>query len=174
MELDQLGTALRSAIDLNAKYYAALLKLSTDYLQSLGALIIPSTATPGPASTATPVSPVPPLLLAARAGEEAQTAFAVTNSLSQPITARVVIRGDEIARRVRAVPETMMLQPGEHCVVKASLLMDASIEVNRDVRGEFAIPELSSQTVPFVVRRLPDSSSAAGSSTTAGEAKPEI
>jgi len=171
--MDQLGMALRSAIDLSAKYYAGLLKLSTDYLQSLGTLIVPFTDASGKAATAAPAPPVPPLLLAARAGEEARTAFLVTNSLSQQVTTRVVIRGGEVARRVQSMPETMTLQPGEHSVVQATLVMDASIEVNRDVSGEFAIPELSSKTIPFVVRRLPDSSSAPRSATAGGESKPE-
>lgn len=164
MNLDRLGDTLRSALDLNARYYAALLDLSTGYLKSLGALVAAGAETPEEGESVPPpqTRPAAPLLLAARAGEEAAAAFVVENTLAQPVTASVVARGTGSATRAVAVPETMTLQPGEETVVRVSVPIDADVEVGRDHHGEFAIPEMSARSVPFVVRRLPDADPAAG------------
>src|SRR4051812_11927802 len=99
METERLSEALEGAADLSVRYYAGLLKLSTDYLQSLATLVSgagagraePGAATataqaaqtapagqttaPGPAAP-----PRPPLLLAGRAGEDATAAFLIENT----------------------------------------------------------------------------------------------
>ena len=64
MNLDNLGDTLRNPIDLNARYYAALLDLSTGYLKSLGALVAAGAETPQ-AEPAPRTRPTAPLLLAA-------------------------------------------------------------------------------------------------------------
>jgi len=167
MEVEHLGEALKGAVDLSVRYYAGLLKLSTDYLESLGKLVTAA----GTASLQAPVAaaastPRPPLLLAARSGEEATAAFLIENTLSGRVTARVAVQGSGIAAQVAAQPEVVSLGPGEQCVIQARLRIDPSAELGRDYLGELAVPELASRTIPFVVRRLPDEAPAASGSGT--------
>lgn len=168
MEVERLGEALKGAVDLSIRYYAGLLKLSTDYLQSLGTLVAAAgsaAAQPSTAGVAAP-PPRPPLLLAAVAGEDATAAFLIENTLSERVTARVVVRGGGIAGRVSARPEVVSLGPGEQCVIQVRVPIDGGIEAGRDHTGELAVPELASRTIPFVVRRLPGESAAAPGSGT--------
>jgi hypothetical protein len=163
MEVERLGEALKGAVDLSIRYYAGLLKLSTDYLQSLGTLVSAagSAATPPPAAGAAAAPPRPPLLLAAVAGEDATAAFLIENTLGERVTARVVVRGGGVAGHVTARPEVVSLRSGEQCVIQVRVPVDGAIEVGRDHIGELAVPELASRTIPFVVRRLPGESGAA-------------
>jgi hypothetical protein len=168
---DRLGAALKGAVDLNLRFYTALLKLSTDYVQSLGDLVStagagavaagatasqqPSGAAP-PRAGAAPTPPIPPLLLAARAGADAVAAFVVENSLGRAVTARVAVRGEGVAGRAAVRPEVVSLGPGERCAVEVRVPVDASVEAERDHLGELSVPELAGRTIPFVVRRLAD------------------
>lgn len=159
MEMNRLGDALKSAVDLSMQYYTGLLQLSTNYIQSLGTLmatnsIITSASSP---AAAVPASIRPPLLLAASAGQEAVASFLVENTMTARVTARVsVIQSADAAARVSAQPEVVALGPGEQSVIQARVRIDPGMQVGRDHVGEFAIPELASRTIPFVVRRLPD------------------
>lgn len=163
LDLDRLQESLKSAIDLNTRFYSSLLDLSTQYLRALGGIV---TGAPGPGGDAETraggrtgagtAPPTPPLLLAARAGEQARAAFVVENTLPQAVSARVVPRGLAAGVRVAVEPETVSLDPGAQCVVQISAAIGPELDSGRDYPGELAIPELASRTVPFVVRRLPD------------------
>jgi len=169
----QLGETLKSALDISLRYYGGLLQLSTGYLQSLGALLArqehgPAAAGPAAgaapaaaASAARPAPPFPPLLLAAIAGREATASFAVENTLSRPVTARLEVRGAGPAARLVPHPELVALDPGEQCVVQARVTIDADMPLGQDLLGELAVPELASRTIPFVIRRLPEADAAA-------------
>jgi hypothetical protein len=161
VNLGRLGETLKAAIDLNGRYYGALLQLSTEYLRSLGNMLTevveqsPSVS----AGNSPPASQgmTPPMLLAAHAGEEARGAFMIENTLRQAVTARVVVSGAGAAGRAVVEPESVGLKPGEECVVQIAVAIDDRVVPGRDEPGEIAIPQLASRTVPFVVRRLADS-----------------
>jgi hypothetical protein len=173
VDFNRLQDSLKNAIDLNTRFYSSLLDLSTQYLRALGSIIAttgqgqsgpgqsgdPHARPAGPQSNAGG-SPTPPLLLAARAGEEARAAFIVENTLPHGVSARVVPRGLSTAVRLVVQPETVTLAPGGQSVVQLSAPIGKELDSERDYPGELAIPELASRTIPFVVRRLPD---AAGS-----------
>lgn len=168
MEVERLGEALKGAVDLSIRYYAGLLKLSTDYLQSLGTLVSAAgSAAAQPPAGSTTAPPRPPLLLAGVAGEDATAAFLIENTLAGRVTARIVVRGGDIAGRVTARPEVVSLGRGEQCVIQVRVPIDAAIEAGRDYPGELAVPELASRSIPFVVRRLPGEGGAAVGSGTA-------
>jgi hypothetical protein len=168
MSGDRVAEALRGAVDLNVRYVTALLKLSTDYLQSLGSLVgaVGGAGAAGPqAATAAPAGrapPVPPLLLVGHAGEEARAAFLVHNALAGPVTAQVVVRGEGSAARAIAEPATLALDPGREAVVTLRVMLDAAVPTECDHPGEIAIPGLSARTIPFVVRRVEGPPPAAG------------
>jgi hypothetical protein len=163
MGVDIFGEALKGAVDLSVRYYAGLLKLSTDYVQSLGTLITSAgssiadpTSHRSAATNVAPVPPRPPLLLAARAGEDAIAAFLIDNTLSERVTARIVVHGSGVAAHAVVQPEVVSLGPGEQCVVQVRVRVDTSTGSGRDQVGEIAVPELASKTIPFVVRRMRD------------------
>ena len=152
----QTGETLKSALDLSARYYAGLLELSTGYLQALGALVAKKDGgTPAPPQRSAP-APLPPLLLAGTAGEDAAASFLVENTLAERVTARLVVRASGPAGRLAAHPEVVALNPGEQCVIQARVRIDTDMPVGQDLFGELAVPELASRTIPFVIRRLPD------------------
>ena len=169
METERLGAALKDAADLSVRYYAGLLKLSTDYLQSLASLVSvagtglsqPAAAPVPPSAGAAAVPPRPPLLLAGKAGEDAVAAFLIENTLASQVTARVAIQGMGAAAHAAAQPPVVSLAPGEQCVVQLRVRIDPAIEPGRDHVGELSVPELASRTIPFVVRRLADPPDAA-------------
>ncbi|MBX6320847.1 MAG: hypothetical protein IRY94_03380 [Rhodospirillaceae bacterium] len=158
LDLDRLQASVRSAIDLNTRFYSSLLDLSTQYLRALGGIV--AGAAPGPqagsAAARAAAPPTPPLLLAARAGEQARAAFIVENTLPHAVSARVVPSGLGTAVRIAVEPETVNLEPGAQCVVQVSAAIGPELATDRDYPGELAIPELASRAVPFVVRRLAD------------------
>jgi hypothetical protein len=155
LDLDLIGDKLKSAIEINSRYSAALLDLSTSYLKSIGA-ILAATGKPGDARTRPQSEVVPPLLLAASVGESAQGSILVKNTLGYRVRAQVVPRGEGVASAVIVTPKAVQLEPGEQHTLQISVRIGADLRVNGDYPGELTIPELSSRTIPFVVRRLPD------------------
>jgi len=111
VDLGLLDTTLKATLELNKRFYAALLELSTNYWTSVGQILGNATmggsASPAPEASPAPAQAMtPPLLLAARAGEKAGAAFVVDNKLKQAVTARVEARGDAVGPvAARANPE---------------------------------------------------------------------
>lgn len=150
------GETLKTAVDLSLRYYSGLWRLATDYLQAIGGLMMKAEP-PAPASpAAAAATPMPPLLLAARVGEDAVASFIVENSLAEQVTARLAVQAEGAAARLVAQPETVVLAPGEQCVIQARVRIDEDMTVGQDCHGALAVPELASRTVPFVIRRLAD------------------
>lgn len=150
------GETLRTAVDLSLRYYSGLWRLATDYLRAIGSLAVnggtPAAPQPAPPSAA----PMPPLLLAGRAGEDAMASFIVENTLGEQVTARLEVQASGAAARLTAQPEAVVLGPGEQCVIQARVRIEDDMAVGEDCFGALAVPELASRTVPFVIRRLAD------------------
>jgi hypothetical protein len=149
------GETLKSALDLSIKYYSGLLELSTNYLQAIGSLVTRG-GEAGHHRANPDAAPSPPLLLVARPGEEATASFLVQNTLREGVTARISVRAAGPAAALMVDPQTASLAPGEQCVVRARVTISPEMVVGQDYHGEFAVPELASRTIPFVIRPLAD------------------
>jgi hypothetical protein len=174
MDLGRLKDVVRDAALLNIRFYASVVDMSRDLLQSLKVAIEDSGRTPsGPVRNVSPTGPAtPPLILAARAGEHAEGAFVVVNNLQLPVTATIEVAGDIDRDKIRISPQGKMLAPGEQFAVHISVKIDETLEMGRDRHATIAIPGLASRSIPFIVRRLPDSAEPDAASTDAMEAAP--
>ena len=154
------GETLKTAVDLSLRYYSGLWQLATDYVKALGSLAANGSAGDPAVRSQAAAPPMPPLLLAGRAGEEAVASFIVENTLGEQVTARLEVKATGPAAALVAQPETVVLGPGEQCVVQARVRIDEAMPLGEDCHGALAVPELASRTVPFVIRRLADPASA--------------
>jgi hypothetical protein len=174
MDLGRLKDVVRDAALLNIKFYASVIDISRDLLQSLKVAIEGSGRTPSaPLRNVNPTGPAtPPLMLAARAGEQAEGTFVIVNNLQLPVTATVEVSGDIDRDKIRISPQGKMLAPGEQSAVHISVKIDETLEVGRDRHATIAIPGLASRSIPFIVRRLPDSAVSDAALTGAVESAP--
>jgi len=153
--MSRVTDLLKSAVELNLKYTSTLLHLSKDYLKDASDVITrePSAApAPAPAPTATPRAP---LLIAGRSGETGNAAFALNNPSDKAIAVHLVVQGDLGDDRVQLEPARFELTPGEQAIVRIVVPFDDKLPENHDHVGQVIAPGLSSQGVPFIVRRLP-------------------
>jgi hypothetical protein len=176
MDLGRLKDVLRDAALLNIRFYASVVDMSRDLLQSLKEAIEDGGRTPsGPARNVNPAAPAtPPLILAARAGELAEGAFVVMNNLQLPVTATIEVAGDIEHDKIRISPQSKMLAPGDQLAVHISIRIDETLEVGRDRHATIAIPGLASRSIPFIVRRLPGSAESDAVPANAVEPAPAI
>src|ERR1700743_1773158 len=91
----RVGETLKTALDLSIKYYTGLFRLSSDYLQAVGSLVAKNgeaTQNQATSGSAPGSPPSPPLLLAAKPGNDATASFLVENTLKEGVTARFAAR----------------------------------------------------------------------------------
>lgn len=145
---------LRSGAELNLRYASALMDLSRGYLRDVTEIVRREpAAAPAPATPAAPVAR-PPLLLAGRAGELANAAYAISNPTDREMPVQLQLQGGPAG--VRVEPERFTLAPGGSAVVRVLAPVDAAWPVDKDQVGHVVAPGLSAPAVPFVVRRLAD------------------
>jgi hypothetical protein len=176
-------------LDANLKYYEALGKVTSDYVAALSKAILPGPLSfklpfgvPSPHAHSAPpeTGPVarssgPLLVLEAPAGSTAHSAFVISNALPREATAPVMVsalrteRGTEIHPPVRVVPGSLSLAPGEKGVVQLLVTIGDDMQEGTDYFGVIRVPDLSTEQIPFVVRRV---SRAAPSPATAPARKP--
>jgi hypothetical protein len=143
---------LKSAVELNLKYTSTLLHLSKDYLKDAGEVI---TRDPAPAPAPEPPGTArAPLLIAGRSGETGNAAFALNNPGDKEMAVHLVVQGDLGDDRVKLDPSRLGLKPGGQAIVRIVVAFDDKLPVNHDYVGQVVAPGLSSQGVPFIVRRL--------------------
>jgi O-phosphoseryl-tRNA(Cys) synthetase len=158
---------LRRALEANLKYYAALGRLTVDYLEALGSIArqveIPArtlTFRQTPSEPAAP-APAPPAVtvLEAEAGGTAIGVFLVENLLTEkvsaPVSASAVAAPDgrEVAVPLAFDPEVVVLEPGEQILVRVAARVDDGLEADVSYRAEVAVPGVIGTRVPIVVRR---------------------
>ena len=158
---------LRRALEANLQYYAALGRLTVDYLEALGSIArqveVPArTLTFRQTAPATPApAPAPPAVtvLEAEAGGTAIGVFLVENLLTEkvsaPVSASAVAAPDgrEVTVPLAFDPEVVVLEPGEQILVRVAARVDDGLEADVSYRAEVAVPGVIGTRVPIVVRR---------------------
>jgi hypothetical protein len=158
---------LRRALEANLQYYAALGRLTVDYLEALGSIArqveVPArTLTFRQTAPATPApAPAPPAVtvLEAEAGGTAIGVFLVENLLTEKVSAPVSASalaapdGREVAVPLAFDPEVVVLEPGEQILVRVAARVDDGLEADVSYRAEVAVPGVIGTRVPIVVRR---------------------
>jgi len=160
---------LKGAVELNLRYTSTLLHLSKDYLKDANVVLSRGGQPAAPAEDgAAPPAPRAPLLIAGRAGETGNGAFAINNPTDREMNVHLVVQGELGERVVSIDPARLALKPGEGAIVRILASIDDTLAVDHDHVGSVAAPGLTSQGVPFIVRRLPD---AAASEPGTGKAR---
>ena len=154
--MSRVTELLKSAVELNLRYTSTLLHLSKDYLKDANGVIAREVApTPAPAPDPPPAQR-PPLLVVGRSGEVANGAFAINNPGEREIAVHLVVQGEVDERHVQVEPARLSLKPGEGAIVRILARIDEKLPLEQDLPGAVVAPGLSSQGVPFIVRRLAD------------------
>jgi hypothetical protein len=155
--MSRVTDLLKSAVELNLRYTSTLLHLSKDYLKDANGVITREAAAPAPAPAPdAPPAQRPPLLVVGRSGELANGAFAINNPGEREIAVHLVLQGEVDERHVRVEPSRLNLKPGEGAIVRILARIDEKLPLEQDLPGAVVAPGLSSQGVPFIVRRLAD------------------
>ena len=170
---DADSDVLRRALEANLQYYAALGRLTVDYLQALGSIVrqveVPANlanrtitfrpSAPAPAAPA-PASPPPAVMvLEAESGGTAIGVFLVENLLAEKVAAPVSASafvgpdGREAAVPLAFDPEVVMLEPGEQILVRVTAQVGPDLEEEVSYRAELAVPGVTGTKVPIVARR---------------------
>jgi hypothetical protein len=163
----------RRALELNIRYYSSLGKLTVEYLSDLAGAMSAQTASraetqgappPGPqaspaAAPAKPAAAEAVMMLEGEAGSTALGVFLVGNSFPNEVTATISSSPmtDESGRQAKVAfvfdPPVIALRPGEQLLVRASAVIDSSLEPGVRYRGEFSIPELRGTRIPVIIKR---------------------
>lgn len=193
--LDQI---FRRALEANARYYEALGQVTTDYLKALAGVVgefrLPSqlggraaglgaarpvAAPPAPVAPTDPVKAASAMVLEGVAGQEAVGAFMVQNHFSQKVAAPVVVSafldpsGAELRPALAFEPDVVALEAGEQVLVRVTASIDERLRPGIAYRGEVAVPGLSGDRVPLVLRRRVAASEGAKAPGTRAKAAPK-
>jgi hypothetical protein len=163
--MSRVGDLLKGALELNLRYTSTLLNLSKDYLRDAN-VVLTNRMQPLPAGQANAGNAPAraPLLIVGRAGETGNAAFAINNPRDHEMNVHLMVQG-ELAQQVVSVdPAQLTLKPRGSAVVRILARIDDGLQPERDHLGSVVAPGLSTQGVPFIVRRLPDTA-ASGYST---------
>jgi len=164
-EKTPLEEIARRAYDANLRYWEAVGRATSEYVQAVSRLWAdaPLAWAPqqrGPTATAEPSSyPPPALLLEGAAGSEARSVVMLTNDLTREVEAGVVASsltgpgGETAPVRVHAEPEVVKLAPGSRTPVTLSVQLTDALAPGVDYRGEVNVPGLSPRGVAVIVRR---------------------
>lgn len=143
---------LKSAVEMNLRYTSTLLHLSRDYLKEVNGVIA------GEPSEAPPTEPAPPrapLLIAGRAGEVAQGAFALNNPNSREMNVHLLVQSSELSeKQVKVEPSRMVVKAQQSATVRILVNVDDTMSLEQDHVGQVVAP--GSLPIGFIVRRLRD------------------
>lgn len=147
----KLSETIRSASAVNLKYSAELLNLGREYVRAFTSAISEGETTREPEPRR------PPLLLAGKAGETANAAFAIGNSGNLKGTVTLTVEGDFADTKVTVDPERLSLDSGGgEVIVRILAKIGRKAEAGQDYTGTVLIPEMDHRLTDFVVRKLPD------------------
>ena len=147
----KLSETIRSASAVNLKYSAELLNLGREYVRAF------TSAVSEGQEAREPEARRPPLLLAGKAGETANAAFAIGNRGNVKGTVTLVVSGDFSDTKVTVDPERLSLEDGSgEVIVRVLAKIGRKTEAGKDYTGTVLIPEMDHRLTDFVVRKLPD------------------
>jgi hypothetical protein len=160
--MSRMTELLKGAVELNLRYTSTLLHLSKDYLKDANVVLTrgPEAAPPSGSEDPTP-TPRPPLLVVGRAGETGNAAFAINNPSDREMNVHLLVQGELAEPAVTVDPARLTLKAGDSAIVRILSRIDDKLPVDRDHVGSVVAPGLTSQGVPFIVRRLPDAAATA-------------
>ena len=158
--MSRVTDLIKGAVELNLRYTSTLLHLSKDYLKDAGTVFTRDEA-PAPPPAAPGPPPRAPLLLAGRSGDTANAAFAINNPGDKEMNVHLLAQGELGDERVQLDPVRFTLKAGAATIVRILVAIDDKLQAERDYNGSVVAPGLSSQGVPFIVRRLADTAPAA-------------
>jgi hypothetical protein len=171
--MSRVSDLFKGALELNLRYTSTLLNLSKEYLRDANVVLTngiqPAAADPAEAAAAAAARP--PLLIVGRAGDTGNGAFAVNNPRDSEISVHFVTQGELGEGIVSVDPVRLTLQPHASAIVRILAHIDDNLPVDRDHVGSVVAPGLSTQGIPFIVRRLPDSDARRPSSAKAAPPK---
>ena len=170
----------KGAVALNLKYASTLVNLGKEYLEEVSKVVIavasaqtsaqtsaqaPALAPAQAPTAAGDAAPAvrPALLVLGRSGETGNAAFALNNPSDKTIGVQLVVQGDLDDGVALLEPAQFSLKPGEQTLVRILVAFDERLPADQDRVAQVVAPGLSSQGVPFIVRRLGVSSSVAPS-----------
>lgn len=147
----KLSNTIRGASAVNLRYSAELLNLARDYVRDFAdAVTAPVREEPD-----TPRSR-PTLLLAGRAGEVANAAFALAGSGRNKGTVTLKVEGDFADSEVTVEPERVTLTEGGEAIVRILARVGKQMPAGTDFPGAVVIPEFDHRITGFVLRKLGD------------------
>lgn len=153
---NRLISVAKNILDLNLRTTTAVLHLAKDYVKAFDG-VVRQAGDEMPSNGPRPTAPSrQPILLVGHQGEEASGAFALNNSSQTVLTVTPVIQAEGEAARVRLDPPSIALQPGEETFIRLITHISEGFEPNRTYFGAVVVPGLSTQTIPFAIRRLVD------------------
>ena len=155
----RLIDVVRKAVALNLQTTTSVFGLAKDYVRALDGILRDSaesgTGNGETAPVATGPEPSRPAIeLVGRKGERVTGAFSLTNSSAGPLTISPVIEAEGDAARATLDPAVATVEPGGEAVVRVSVELTDVFEEGRTYSGAIAVPGLSSQTIPFRIRRI--------------------
>jgi hypothetical protein len=171
--MSRVSDLLKGALELNLRYTSTLLNLSKEYLRDANVVLTNGTqpASSERAEAATATVARAPLLIVGRAGETGNAAFAINNPRDHAMNVHLMVQGELGEGVVSVDPAQITLRPRASAIVRILAHIDEQLPVDRDHVGSVVAPGLSTQGVPFIVRRLPDSATSSHPSTKAAPRK---
>jgi hypothetical protein len=158
--MSRVTDLLKSAVELNLRYTSTLLHLSKDYLKDANVVLTrPPQPAPAPGD-GEPSAARPPLLVVGRSGDLANAAFAINNPSDREMNVHLLVQGELDERTVSLDPARLTLAPHAGAIVRILARIDDKLPADRDHVGSVVAPGLTSQGVPFIVRRLGDAAGA--------------
>jgi hypothetical protein len=146
----KLSETVRSASAVNLKFSAELLNLGREYVRAFTTALTEGQTERQPETRRTP------LLLAGKAGETANAAFAIGNPGNFKGTVTLSTTGDFADTKVTVEPERLALDEATgEIIVRILAKIGSKTETGVDYGGTVLIPEMDHRVTDFVVRRLP-------------------
>jgi len=148
----KLSDAVRNASAVNLKYSADLLNLAREYVRAFTAAL----TAPEPDGGAQGTPARPPLLLAGRAGETANAAFAIGSSGKLTGTVTLQVTGAFEDSQVSVEPDRISFADDGEKIVRILAKVGKKMPADTDFIGAVIIPELDHRVTQFVLRKLGD------------------
>jgi hypothetical protein len=145
----KLTSTIRSASAINLRYSVDLVNLARNYVRDFSSALTTAEDEPAPAPSSGAT-----FLLAGRADETANAAFAIRNSAKLTGTVTLQVTGEFEDSKVTVDPERISFDEEGEKIVRILAVVGKKLAVGQDFVGAVTIPELDHRITNFVLRRL--------------------